>query len=121
MKNTNNILICLFILLLFTTIFYKKQIIKNNNLIDNNLIDIVNKPKNQQQCYEYKQNYCDNINGNYIQCTNNYKYPLQCQCDQNSLNLDICDSKYNINHIDNNNIPKLNLCTTRVNIYNPIK
>lgn len=128
MKDTNKLInnICIVLILLLFIFMFQLFIKKSNNLIDNNLIDtnlidtnII--PKNQQQTYETKYTHCHNINGCYKQCTNNYKYPQYCQYDQNSYNLDVCNNLENNTVIKNNIIQYPELCSKRVNMYNPLK
>ena len=81
-------------------------------------------PKNQQQCYESKYRPCCPFDGSYKQCTNNFKHKIECQCDQNTLNLDICRKPTNEKCFHKNDLPDKPLespliCKTRVNYYNP--
>ena len=90
-------------------------------------------PKNQQQCFESKYNPCCDINGSYKQCTNNFKHKIECQCDQNTLNLDICKKPTNEKcfyknkienkpfQLPNNKCPRVNMFNTDITNYDTLK
>ena len=121
MKNLN--MKMLIILLVFFVLLIIPNINTNINKTNETPCCAIT-PKNQQQCYESKHRPCCSLNGSYQQCTNNFKHKIECQCDQNTLNLDICRKPTNEKCFHKNDLPNKPLespliCKTRVNYYNP--
>ena len=120
----NQLIIALVIIMIFLVLIIKPYDTKvsNNNLNDTPCCKL--RPSNQEQCYKSKHIPCNNINGNYKQCTNNFKHKIECQCDQNTLNLDTCSKTTNEKCFHKNDLPNKPVktpsnCKPRVNFYNP--
>lgn len=117
-------IILMLIMLVFLVLIIMPNFNKNNKNKNQETPCCALTPKNQQQCFESKYRPCCPLNGTYKQCTNNFKHKIECQCDQNTLNLDICrkptnEKCFHKNDLDNKPFEKPNDCCSRVNMYNP--
>lgn len=73
--------------------FHEDKIIDNNNFLKESKIPT----QNMEGCYVNKYEVCPNLNGSFVQCTNNFlPLPREDNCDCFNRTFEMCPSPYKI-------------------------